>query len=369
MISTPFPAPSIARQDLTNFIDLKIQKYGSRMPTFDKLVNEVDSHLTVKALIKSSALNGLPNFGNRKSKTNQDLRKMVLFIFERLDNLPTIEEADRHFLKFAQGFLHCQQVQYRTIRETYLELMDKDSLKTRVALLLDGLKVKWLMQTIFRMEEMGNTLSSDLNPHLENAYLNAIGEDFGISGAAAAKVDRLATKKVDRIHAKKLFLSFAQADEIISHVYGNFTSSQDPQEQAEVFNWVSKKNYEFDKIYDEDGLINQTGVVRILLDLGVLERVVLPDTSNALFKILEYTPATILPRQEAILEAFFPTTGYSNWTEFEEALEQSHELAPVREALDHERIKLVVHAPQSKRNAIITRGLLINTKPIQAVDI
>ncbi|MEO5969689.1 MAG: hypothetical protein ABIQ95_07150, partial [Bdellovibrionia bacterium] len=354
------PVPSIDEKELSNFIEKKIEKFGSRIPEFHKMVNEVDTRLTVKELMKSSSLHGFPNFGNSESKTNQDLRNMILFTFDRLENLPKVEDADRVFLRLAKAFTHCQQVQYRIVREVFLDLMDKDSLKTRVALLLDDLKKKWLMQTIFKME---HTSSADLDPHLENSYLNAIGEEFGISGFEGAKVDRLANKKIEPAQARKVFLSYARADEIISYVHDDFTSSQDAQEQAEVFNWVSKKNYELDKIYDENGLITTEGVQKILLDLEILVMASASTPAPAAhndtpFNIFRITPSDIIKRQEKVLAIFFPTTGFSSWKEFEGRLEKSKKLAPVREALDKERIKLVVYSPQNIRDPILTQGLL-----------
>lgn len=278
------PPSSQDEQDFAASIDHKLNTYSSRMPGFNALANR-DANKTVKSLLRSTALEGAPSFGPANSNINQNLRSMLIAIFKRLDEMPRPEDSNRFFKKLANGFLDCQQVQFRVVRELFLELSDRSSLKLRIAVLLDSLKKKWLHQVILQME--GRAGGNVLDTHLESAYLIALGDGFGISGLEVAQKDRLASNQVNSQQVRSLFSSFVNSNDIISTVHGDFTSTKDEQKHAELFNFVKLKNYNLAKIYDTDGLITKRAVEKILIDLEVI---IPADSAHAEFSDLVYLP-------------------------------------------------------------------------------
>jgi hypothetical protein len=332
--------PRFEQSELSSRIDKKIEKLGSKVPGFHEMVNSVKSDLTVKDLMKSTSLEGLPIFGSPLSAVNEDLKDMMFLI---LDSLEKKLGGERLFQKLANSFTSCQQVQYRTIREVYEELMDQGSLRTRVAFLSDTLKRKWLMQTIFYMEKSS---SYDLDVHLENSYLKAIGRNLGIPHYFQAEIDPKANKKIDQKRAQKVFRSFVNSDEMILTTLDHFRESKDIQLQAEIYKWVTDWDYKTDQVYDDNGLINKRGVENILVDLGVIY-----PTSTSL-------PFDIIKRQEMVLDRVLPSIGYSSVEELDRVIEGVKSLSDLKNAFNPERVELSIYAPQIKRKAILSQGLL-----------
>jgi hypothetical protein len=241
---------------------------GNRYSDFYQLHNIINKQLTVSYLMQSTAQNGLPNFGPSTSATNLDVRNMLFFILKNLHDMKDQQKSDRTFKKLALAFTNCQQVQYRVVQDIYLEMMNRQGLSTRVALLIDTLKTTWLMQTIFKMEKKS---TMDLDPHVQNSYLKAIGKEFGITGWEEATVDALATKVIDATQASANFKSLIQAEEIINAVYDEILSSTDAAYQAEIYRWASERDYDLEAFYDENlKYPKKDGVAKILEDMGVV---------------------------------------------------------------------------------------------------
>lgn len=335
--------PALSLSQLTEQNNLYIDHLGTRLPGFFAMTNQKNSSAKVSQLMLSTSLSGLPDFGGPETTLNLDIKSMMFFILEELSKSQDLVKADRLFKKLALAFTNCQQVQYRVIREIFQELNKQSSLQIRIALLLDDIKEKWLLQTIYHLEDK---LQNGIEVHLKSSYLKAIGELFGIPGFRQALTDPHAQNNVDKIRAARVYRSFVDVHEIISTILENFAALKDPQDQAEIFQWANNKAYSLAEIYDEEGHINKIGIIQILRDL------------NIIIPVPESMASNIIQRQELLLESFLPATGFSTWAEFEEALNKSEKLKSIRDAFNNDALELAIYAPAKKREDILKHGFL-----------
>jgi hypothetical protein len=237
-----------------------------------------DGVLDVRVLLSRTAMSGLPMFGDSNSAVNRDFRvafiRSVQLIHEK-SSVPLIG-------RLIEGFKECQQVQYRTVIELYLELTGKGSLETRINNLLQHLKRRWLLQMI-----LSTQTGSFVDPHIESAYLVAIGDDIGLPEHQGAVVDRLSrshdatTLSRPKCVLVDAFDSFISTAEIVDTVYDNFRTPLERMAitnldrdmidiQADLKRWMTSNDMYRSDYYDEYGNVTRDAVVRILLKTGVL---------------------------------------------------------------------------------------------------
>ncbi|HXW52694.1 MAG TPA: hypothetical protein VEL47_01185 [Myxococcota bacterium] len=326
---------------LKSQVEEKISHLGARLPDFDKKTNQHKQ--PVKTLLSDSCLHGLKLLGAPTTVANRDVKSMMFSILEKLHSAANAKEADRLFRKLVHGFTDCETISHRVIVDVFQELMGQSSMRVRAARILDQLKQKWLMQTINQLEKL---TQNSLDHDLETAYLQKIGKDFGIVGFLQAALDKLSTKKVSYRGASAVFHSFASARELIDEVLGDLLSESDDARKAEIFRWVSDRGYFAKDLFNDSGQPKREVAEKILLDFGIIA----PRLPDSIKKLMD--------SQEVLFDSFLPTTGYSSWEELRAAVRKAEPLLDIVQAFDQNQVELVVFAPDSHRDAILSRGIL-----------
>jgi hypothetical protein len=234
-----------------------------------------DNKTSVSELIRSSMHYGLPSMGSGESTTNKEFRLSLIYTAHSLTNrheaslVPVVN-------RIIDGFRECQQVQFRTVMELYLELTGKGSLATRINNILQYLKRRWLQQLI-----VSRTACLTPEPHVESQYLMAVGKELGMVEYRGAVHDKLANglrdKKEDLMTA---YCSLVTIEEIVDtiiqaiHVPTNKLGRNMDHDaialQAEVSNFLINENILTANGYDEDGNVTKNAVVGILSRMNIL---------------------------------------------------------------------------------------------------
>ncbi len=212
---TPPPAPSkpkalpaieFGERAFTNFRTSKLKEvprftqyqinnilngYGS---LFDDKKNPFikEPNNTSRALLKLTYANGLPNFPNKK----QDIKDYLALILELINPASSTPLARRQAIaeRLADAFAACQVVQDDTITNIGKELACKGNI-------IDQIGLFWQAYKMLKLEELVGERHTNCQdpklppqqqfPHIKNAYLNLLGDAFGLDGVDSAKSDKV----------------------------------------------------------------------------------------------------------------------------------------------------------------------------------
>jgi len=243
-------------------IDLIINNFILIYKKLSTITNR-DNTTLIKTLIKKSYENGLPLLKTEEEKQNFILMlSYVLYKIYKMDN----KKKCIYIEILTDGFKECQQMQYRTTYNLYVELTNFFSIDTRIKLLIECLKKKWLHETIYECLEIKNKL---FDIHIENSFINIINKELPIFNNVMIKYDVL-THSINNNNCVNIYISKINAEDIIKIIYDNLINDKSIEINAEICRWLKIHDMYNPLSYDDNGYITLNTIIKILIKLNII---------------------------------------------------------------------------------------------------
>jgi hypothetical protein len=154
----------------------------------------------------------------------------------------------------------CQAVQYRTIQEIMSEILNKGDLADSVRVWWQEYKMNKLDEFILEKHPHCNDNHTEQNkqfPHIKNAYIEALGDEFGLTGLVAASRDIHRPKNLSFHSGLRAefrgMLDLQEFARLIALDINNSDKESSRLEKNLIFDWYNAGNSDDDfALYSED---------------------------------------------------------------------------------------------------------------------
>lgn len=264
-------SPEERKGIVTSLTSLLKEKYPSLLHSY----NRDNKTLSIDYLENTAISGKLPALSDH---INETVDSMILFIF--MEASTDVDKWLAELFQLTMLFKDCQQVQYRSIVETYKKLKKMDSLEARLLSVVDSYKNKCFNQLLH--------YNNIVDPHQASYYIKTFGDELGLLETEAAKNDKLAVNiTVSTSNLRdKLYNEIMKIDDLLYDIYqvlhGNgLTDEENALVSYELRKYLEKHNMYGPNYYDSDtGYITYSTTIRVMLLMNIITTSQLP-TDNS----------------------------------------------------------------------------------------
>jgi hypothetical protein len=241
------------------------------VPNADSIRGERGAKTSTQ-MLQYAYTNGLFTLGDVNSPTNREIVPALKFIFGTVKKMKKKDPKRVAIIRtLVDACQDCQQVQAREILRLFGEMTNQNAtFRGQILFFFAKQKEEALYRLITEMHSNCDLPHTKVSPgqqraHLKSAYLNLLGESFGMTGVNAARADRFLSEArgnmriISRDKLIERLMMYCCPERLIRELlYDINNQSRDAERLISpkcIFDWV-KKNMSLEKahhvFYDED---------------------------------------------------------------------------------------------------------------------